>query len=211
LATMATPPFPVMGFATWSDPVVDGDRITIRADMPPGLPVLGVNIVLRVADGLIVDLAQEFENAPAAEPTALEIDERLARHIDSALDNHTPVIVAYVDADGVPHQSPRGTVVAWSSDQLAMWIRDPNGGLLRAIAKNPSLSFFYRDAKKRIAYELAGRARVVDDPDERRRVFDNGPRLEQNLDPLLRGVAVVVDLDVVAGGGPSGRVNMRRT
>ena len=67
---------------------------------------------------------------------------------------------------GVDLVVPRGTVVAWSSDQLAMWIRDPKGGLLRAIAKNPNLSFFYRDAKKRIAYELTGRARVVDRMEE---------------------------------------------
>jgi hypothetical protein len=41
-------------------------------------------------------------------------------------------------------------------------------------------------------------------------VFQKSPRVEQNLDPMMRGVAVVVDLDVVAGGGPAGRVNMRR-
>ena len=58
------------------------------------------------------------------------------------------MIVAYVDADGVPHVSPRGTVQVWSPDQLAMWIRDPNGGLLRAIASNPHLSCFYRDAQE---------------------------------------------------------------
>ena len=210
LATTATPPFPVMGLATWAAPVIDGDRVTIRAEFPAGLPVLGATVTLRIADGLIAELVQEFETAPPTEPSALGLDDTVAGLIDGALDNRTPVIVAYVDADGVPHQSPRGTVQTWSSDQLAMWIRDPNGGLLRAIASNPHLSCFYRDTKTRVAYELTGRAGLLEDPDDRLRVFRQSPRVEQNLDPMMRGVAVVIDLDVVAGGGPGNRINMRR-
>ena len=52
-----------------------------------------------------------------------------------ALDNKTPFVVAYVDAAGVPHVSPRGTVQSWSPDQVAMWARDPAGGLPRAIRR----------------------------------------------------------------------------
>ena len=210
LATTAKPPFPIMGMATWAEPQVDGDRVTIRAEFPPGLPVLGATVTLRIAGGFITELTQELENAPPVEPSALALDDAVAAVIDGALDNRTPVIVAYVDAEGVPHQSPRGTVQVWSPDQLAMWIRDPNGGLPRAIAGNPYLSCFYRDAKTRVAYELTGRARPLDDPDDRRRVFLQSPRVEQNLDPMMRGIAIVIDLDVVAGGGPVGRVNMRR-
>ena len=72
------------------------------------------------------------------------------------------------------------------------------------------LSCFYRDAKSRVAYELTGRARSLDDPDDRRRVFRQSPRVEQNLDPMIRGIAVVVDLDAVAGGGP-GRARQHAT
>jgi hypothetical protein len=199
-----------MGLAEWADPLVDGDHVTIEAAFPPGLPVAGATVSLRIAGGLIAELAQEFTPAPPAEPTALAVDDTMAALIDGALDNRTAVIVAYVDADGVPHVSPRGTVQVWSPDQLAIWIRDPNGGLLRAIATNPNLSCFYRDPKTRVAYELTGRARTTEDPDDRLRVFRQSPRVEQNLDPMMRGVAVVVDLDVVTGGGSGGRVNMRR-
>jgi hypothetical protein len=209
LATTAAPPFPIMAMATWADPLVDGDRVTIHADFPPGLPVRGATVTLRISGGLITELTQEMETAPPPEPSALVLDETITNLIDGALDNRTPVIVAYVDADGVPHQSPRGTVQVWSPDQLALWVRDPNGGLLRAIANNPQLSCFYRDAKTRAAYEFTGRGRRLDDPDDRLRVFRQSPRVEQNLDPKMRGVAIVVDLDVVAGGGPGARVNMR--
>ena len=210
LATTAKPPFPIMGMATWADPLVDGDLVTIHGEFPPGLPVSGTTVTLRIAGGLIAELAQELALAPPPEPSAVAIDDALAALIDGALDNRTPVIVAYVDAEGVPHLSPRGTVQVWSPDQLAMWIRDPNGGLLRAIAGNPQLACFYRDPKSRVAYELTGRARPLDDPDDRLRVFHRSPLVEQNLDPMMRGVAIVVDLDLVAGGGPGPRVNMRR-
>jgi hypothetical protein len=210
LATTAQPPFPIMGMATWAEPLVDGERVTIRAEFPPGLPVVGATVTLRIDDGLISELTQELESAPQPEPTPVALDKSVAALINGALDNRTPVIVAYVDAADVPHVSPRGTVMVWSPDQLAMWIRDPNGGLLRAIANNPNLSCFYRDPKTRVAYELTGRARPIEDPDDRDRVFRRSPRVEQNLDPMMRGVAIVVDLDVVAGGGPAGRVYMRR-
>jgi len=210
LATTAKPPFPIMGMATWAEPLVDGDIVTIEGEFPPGLPVAGVTVTLRIAGGLITELAQELELAAPPEPTAVAIDDALAQLIDGALDNRTPIVVAYVDADGVPHVSPRGTVQVWSPDQLAMWIRDPNGGLLRAISKNPHLACFYRDPKTRVAYELTGRARRLEDGEDRLRVFRQSPRVEQNLDPMMRGVAIVIDLDVVAGGGPAGRVNMRR-
>lgn len=210
LVTTAKPPFPIMSMATWADPLVEDDCVTIQAQFPAGLPVVGATVTLRIAGGLIAELTQELELAPQPEPSAVAIDESIASLIDGALDNRTPVIVAYVDAEDVPHVSPRGTVMVWSPDQLAMWIRDPNGGLLRAIARNPHLSCFYRDPKTRVGYELTGRARVIEDSDDRLRVFRQSPRVEQNLDPMIRGVAIVVDLDVVAGGGPAGRVNMRR-
>ena len=66
LATTAKPPFPIMGMATWADPQVDGDRVTIRAEFPPGLPVVGATVTLRIAGGLITELTQELEQRPAA-------------------------------------------------------------------------------------------------------------------------------------------------
>jgi hypothetical protein len=106
--------------------------------------------------------------------------------------------------------SPRGTVQSWSDTALAMWARDPNGGMLRAIPTNQNVSLFYRDGANRTSYEMVGRMRVTEDPDERQRVFDGSPLIERNFDPMLRGKAIIVDLDAVVGSGPSGRVNMRR-
>ena len=178
----------------------------------PGSLSSGATVTLRIAGGLIAELTQELETRPAAgtEPRS-PIDDTVAALIDGALDNRTPVIVAYVDAEGVPHQSPRGTVQVWSPDQLAMWIRDPNGGLLRAIADNPQPVVLLPrpEVTRRVRAHRTSPA-----PRRSRRSSSacsgRSPRVEQNLDPMMRGVAIVVDLDVVAGGGPGPRVNMRR-
>ena len=84
-----------------------------------------MTVTMRFEGEMLVDLTQELEPAKPAAPTALVIDDQLAATIDGALDNKTPFLVAYVDAAGVPHVSPRGTVQSWSPDQVAMWARDP--------------------------------------------------------------------------------------
>lgn len=211
LASTGAPPYPLLATAEWSEPVVDGDLISVRGVLPPGLPVVAVTVTMRVEDDKLVELAQELELAPAPAPTPLVIDEAIAAVIDGALANATPVIVAYVDGAGVPHVSPRGTVQSRRADELALWIRDPAGGLLRAIESNPHLALFYRDPATRVSYEMSGRARVIVDPSERAIVYERSPAAERNLDPVMRGVAVVVDVDSLTGGGPGGRVNMKRT
>src|SRR4051812_16124731 len=183
LASTASPPYPLLASATWGEPTVDGDVTSIEGAFPPGLPVAGVIVTVRERDGKLVELAQELKQAPPPDPTPLVIDDQIAALLNGALDNKTPVIAAYVDADGVPHVSPRGTVQSWSDTAVAMWARDPNGGMLRAIATNPSVSLFYRDGAARATYELVGRMRMTEDAAERQRVFDASPAIERSFDP----------------------------
>jgi hypothetical protein len=210
LASTAAPPYPLLGAATWEEPVADGDEVTVRGELPAGLPVSHAIVTVRVREGKLAFLAQEMTPAKPTDPDPLAIDEQIETAINAALDNKTPVIAAYVDANGVPHVSPRGSVQSWSPTEVAMWARDPNGGMLRAIPTNPNVSLFYRDPKTRAAYEITGRMRVTEDPAERQRVFDGQPLIERNFDPMLRGKAIIIDVDSVAGNDGRGRVNMRR-
>src|SRR3954451_1230899 len=59
LASTATPPYPLLASATWEEPVVDGDVTTVRGALPAGLPVVAVNVTVRVRHGKLVELAQE--------------------------------------------------------------------------------------------------------------------------------------------------------
>jgi len=214
LTSTAKPPFPLLASATWAEPEHDEATrtITVTGTLPPGLPVVGATVTMRTDDAgtRLTFLAQELVQGTPGDPTELAIDDALAEVIDNALDNKTPFLAAYVDANGVPKVSPRGTVQSWSPTEVAMWARDPNGGMLRAIPTNPNVSLFYRDGATRIQLEIVGRMRVTEDPDERQRVFDRSPLVERNFDPLLRGKAIIVEVDSIVGNGPNGRVNMKR-
>ena len=121
--------------------------------------------------------------------------------LESALTDRLPVIAAYVDGDGQPSISLRGTTQVYSDDQLAIWVRNPDGGLLRGIAANPNIALLYRNPAERIGWQFHGRARRDDDEQLRDTVYDNSPEFERNQDPDRKGVAVIIDIDRVIARG----------
>ena len=142
--------------------------------------------------------------------TALRLTDAIIEAVNGALLNRTPVMVAYVDGSGRPHLSLRGSVQVFGPEQLAIWVRNPGGGLLSAIPSNPHLSLLYWDPAKRTMYQFHGRARVDGSADVRDHVYANTAEPERNLDPERGGVAVVVDLDRVEGRDATGPVLMER-
>jgi hypothetical protein len=202
---------PMLAAATWADPVVDGDAVKVAGTLPPG-SVLGTATLTFGFDddGRITQLQQALTPGAPPPPVAVALDGAIAQAVNGALDNGTPIIAAYVDGNGQPQLSLRGTTQVYSSDQVALWIRDPKGGLVRALPGSPRLSFFYRDPAARTFLQIQGRGRVDDDPQVRDVVFDNSPEREQSIDPDRLGVAVVVDVDHVQGRLADGPVNMSR-
>jgi general stress protein 26 len=134
----------------------------------------------------------------------ITLTDEIVRRVNSALADRKPLAVSYVDQDGHPHLSLRGSTHVHAPDQLALWVRRAGSGLARAIAANPALALLYRDADTRTTYVFSGRARVVDDEDVRDAVFRASPEVEQDHDPERAGVAVLVDLDSVTGGTVGG-------
>ena len=195
----------------WSEPVVDGTSCTMTCSFPGGSPVAGVTVRVDVDErGLIRRVESTVMQAPAAPPKPLELTPAIKDAINGALINATPVTVAYVDHEGQPHLSLRGTVQVFSPTELALWIRNPEGGLLAAIQENPRLALWYRDSRTRTSYQFHGRARRDDDADVRDRVFTGSPEQEQRMDAQRRGAAVIVELDRVEGRDASGPVVMIR-
>ena len=131
----------------------------------------------------------------------IELTDEMRTALNGALADRLPVIVAYVDGDGQPSISFRGTVQPFSDDQLAIWIRNPEGGLLRGVAANPKIALLYRNPAERLGWQFHGRARRDDDGQVRDTVYDNSPEFERNQDPDRKGVAVIVDLDRVIARG----------
>ncbi len=196
--------------ARWSDPVTDGDSVTVSATLPATATFGGLEFVFAFTGAKISRVEQQILPAAPVQSQALRLTGQIKSLVDGALDNATPMLIAYTDDSGEIHMSFRGTIQAYSDDQLALWARDPEGGLPRHIAARPKVTLFYHDPASRTSYTFYGRARVEADPAARTAIFGNSPARERQMDFRRRGVAIVVDLDKVEGRGPGGRVLMLR-
>ncbi len=131
----------------------------------------------------------------------IELTDDMKQSLGSALTDRAPVIVAYTDAGGQPSISYRGSVQAFSDTQLAIWARNPDGGLPKAVGTNPKLALMYRNMAERKGWQFQGSARITTDQAERDTIYDNSPERERDSDPDRKGVAIIVDLDRVIARG----------
>ncbi len=143
-------------------------------------------------------------------PTPITLSDEMREAVNGALANGTPVVVAYVDENGQPNLSYRGSVQVYGDDQLAVWVRNPEGGLQRALRSNPRLSLLFRSTSPRMVLSFQGRGHFESADDVRNKVYENSPEPERNADRERKGLALIVDLDRVTGFGPGGRYQMER-
>jgi Pyridoxamine 5'-phosphate oxidase len=134
--------------------------------------------------------------------------EEIAAAVNDAASRGVPLAVAYVDGDGRPHLSIRGTVQVYGADELALWAR--SGGMPEALRANPYVALLYQDLANHTFYQFTGRAHVDSDPVVRDAVFDRSPAREQAQDPHRSGAAIIVAVDSVRGRGLDGFVQMLR-
>jgi len=146
----------------------------------------------------------------SAGPTPIELNETIANAVNHALEEGKPIVVAYVDEDGQPRLSFRGSTQVYSPNQLAIWVRNPEGGLQRAIAKNPRMSLLYRSSEPRMNFNFMGRGHFESSDDVRKKVYETAPQAEQNADKERKGLALIIDLDRVTGVIPGQPINMQR-
>ena len=64
--------------------------------------------------------------------------------------------------DGQPSLSFRGSAHAFSDTQLAIWVRNPDGGLLKALGANNRITAMYRDPETRASMQFRGKAHLED-------------------------------------------------
>jgi hypothetical protein len=129
----------------------------------------------------------------------IELTGEMRDRLASALADGFPVIAASIESNGYPKLSFFGSAQVYSSDQLAIWHRAPEGGLIDRIAAHPQMSFLYRHGGDRVSWQFYGRAHIDDSDEARQRVWDGMPEIERLLDPERKGRAIIVDLDRVTG------------
>ena len=147
---------------------------------------------------------------PAATPSELKLTDEIKEAVNGALVNGTPIMVAYVDEDGQPSLSFRGSTQAYSDTQLAIWVRNPEGGLLRSLEKNPRMTLFYRNPQTRMTLQFRGYGKIVDTEEVRKHVYEHAPEPERNADREQKGIPLIIDLHRVDGVVPGARIQMAR-
>jgi general stress protein 26 len=150
-------------------------------------------------------------NAPPV-LTELKLSADMKQAINTALESGRAIAIAYVDESGAPHLSFRGSTQAYSDTQLAIWVRNPQGGILSATKKNPAVALIYanHDPKARGFMSIRGRARIDESAEARRRVYEQAPEGERNLDKERKGVPLIIDLNSIEGFFGGARLQMRR-
>ncbi len=202
---------PVLIYGGWSDPKADGDNLKVHADFPAlgaAPAAMDLTFSFNSADQISrVEQATTMVPPPQASDTLPDFVRGI---VNSALANGTPMTVAYTDENGQPVLSLRGSTVVYSDHQLAIWVRNAEGGIVKTVKTNPRISLLYRDSKTRTTLIFQGRGHVETDEETRRRVYDLTPEVEQKHDPGRKGAALIIDITKAQGGGPRGGVRMER-
>jgi hypothetical protein len=147
--------------------------------------------------------------APAG-PGPIDLNETIKEAVNHALEQGKPIVVAYVDEQGQPRLSFRGSTQVYSKDQLAIWVRNPEGGLQKALSKNPRLTLLYRSPEPRMMFNFLGRGHFDSADSVRSRVYESSPQSEQNADRERKGMALIIDVDRVTGVAPGAPINQQR-
>jgi hypothetical protein len=189
----------ILAGAQWTEPSVDGDIATIKATLPAGMLIGGATVTLRCAAGLIEAIEYEMLRATPLPPSELVLTDRMKEAVDTALSTGNPVLVAYVRPDGYSSLSFRGSTQVWSDTALAIWVRNPEGGLLAALDANDHVTLWYRRPDPVTIYQFWGRARVQNDDATRETVYAHSPEPERRADPQRRGIPIVIDLERIEG------------
>lgn len=199
----------------WSEPKLDGDVVEVTFVPEPG--AVGARLRCAFTGEHISAIEDRAFGVPAVEQKGVKLSPEMKAAINGAVANKAPLMLSYVDETGQPSLSFRGSTHAHSDDQLAMWLRKADGGFPDAIAKNPKVALMFRDNVTGGMFNFQGRARVTNDPKERRTIFDHSPESERNHDLDMHGAAVIVDLDFLQGfvgrtpdGRSTGRIRQRR-
>ena len=141
----------------------------------------------------------------------LDLTGDIAAAVDGAALRGAALALAYVRENGSPSVSFRGSTQVHSAGELALWARKRDSGLALAVAKEPRVSLVYYgpDGPGPMYLAIEGRARVA--PEVNEQVWAAMIDGERQQDPERQGVAVVIEVDSVAGAGPQGSFQQTRS
>ena len=194
------PMTPVFVQGYWSAPQEEGDRVLVNAEFGPlGAAPIKLSLAFSFnANGQIQRIEQQVTPQTPL-PASDKLPDVVRGLINGALANGTPMSVSYVDESGQPVLSLRGSTQVYSDTQLCIWVRNAEGGIVKAMQKNPKLALLFRDSKLRSTLLIQGRGHIESSEDVRNRVYELAPEVEQNHDVNRRGAALIIDVVSLQG------------
>jgi general stress protein 26 len=144
-------------------------------------------------------------------PDPLDLTGDIAEAVNGAALRKATLAVAYVREDLSPSVSFRGSTQVHGPDELALWARKRDSGLAQAIEERPRVSLVYyggQDGPGPMFLSIEGRARVA--PELNEQVWEKMIEGEQRQDPERQGVAILIEVDHVAGAGANGYFEQAR-
>ena len=130
------------------------------------------------------------------------IPKSLHPHIDTAMENNAVCLLATVLADGTPQVSPRGSMMVFDDEHLALWERS-TGTVTAQLKDGDKVTVFFRKGELRAsgALPLGGIARFYG----KAAIHKSGPiydqvwnrciPVEKSRDPEKKGFAVLIKVD----------------
>ena len=155
------------------------------------------------------------QQTPPAPLTEMKLTDEIKGALGDPFGSGNFAIISYVDSSGQPNLSFRGSIHVHGDKQLALWARNPEGGLLKALKDHGGqgkVGIIYRNPnpEARAMLTFKGTAHIDDSDAMREKVYGEIPTQEQNSDREKKGSAVIIDLDSVDGMYPGARVAMRK-
>jgi predicted pyridoxine 5'-phosphate oxidase superfamily flavin-nucleotide-binding protein len=137
-------------------------------------------------------------------PGSFDLTETVAEAIDGAALRGNQLALGYIDEDGYPAVSYRGSTQVLGPRQLAIWVRKRDDGFARSIADRPKVTLaYYGPGGPGPAFlSIRGRARIDETANDA--VYAAMIDGERGQDPDRKGVAVVIDVESVRGFGAEG-------
>jgi hypothetical protein len=205
------PMTPVYYRATWSAPVVADGKVRVTAESREVFaPVPKFELCFTLNDAGELARVEQIPLERATPQTTDVMPEYVQTHVNNALANGTPMVLACTNLDGSPNLTLRGATQAFSDTQLSVWLRHAEGDTVQAIRANPQVAALYRDSRTRTTFIFHGTAHVATDPAVRDRAFEIAPEVEQNHDPQRLGAALIIDVTRLDGMSAHGVLQLRR-
>jgi general stress protein 26 len=193
--------------ANWATPEDKAGAVEAVGTLPNGGKLV---LTVHGAGGKVSLVQQQMVPGAPRPATELKIPPELKERVNAALAQRHPIMITYVDETGQPNLTFRGSTQVFSDTQLAIWVRNAGGKMIRSIQKNPKVALMYRDEDAKATYSMQGRAHIDTSEDARKRVYDTMAQVERDHDFAHLGVAMIIDLDLVegyAGLSPQGQIS----